>query len=145
MNVHHLPRSTERPFVLMYPLYVLYINMRATNRQMGARSHSESTYFDMRHKLGTYEFKCMLQTYAGCGMIVCMVVYTCVFMYCVSEITTSTNIRGRLLAGVTILLSLTVFLNMVAETMPATSDAVPLLGKVFSITYASLNLPVRTV
>lgn len=32
-------------------------------------------------------------------------------------------------AGVTILLSLTVFLNMVAETMPATSDAVPLLGK----------------
>lgn len=34
-----------------------------------------------------------------------------------------------ILAGVTILLSLTVFLNMVAETMPATSDAVPLLGK----------------
>lgn len=34
-----------------------------------------------------------------------------------------------LLTGVTILLSLTVFLNMVAETMPATSDAVPLLGK----------------
>lgn len=32
-------------------------------------------------------------------------------------------------AGVTILLSLTVFLNMVAETMPATSDAVPLLGE----------------
>lgn len=31
-------------------------------------------------------------------------------------------------SGVTILLSLTVFLNMVAETMPATSDAVPLLG-----------------
>lgn len=36
-----------------------------------------------------------------------------------------------LLAGVTILLSLTVFLNMVAETMPATSDAVPLLGEFF--------------
>lgn len=34
--------------------------------------------------------------------------------------------------GVTILLSLTVFLNMVAETMPATSDAVPLLGKLFA-------------
>lgn len=33
--------------------------------------------------------------------------------------------------GVTILLSLTVFLNMVAETMPATSDAVPLLGKLY--------------
>lgn len=31
--------------------------------------------------------------------------------------------------GITILLSLTVFLNMVAETMPATSEAVPLLGK----------------
>lgn len=35
-------------------------------------------------------------------------------------------------AGVTILLSLTVFLNMVAETMPATSDAVPLLGTYFN-------------
>lgn len=35
------------------------------------------------------------------------------------------------ISGVTILLSLTVFLNMVAETMPATSDAVPLLGKYF--------------
>lgn len=34
--------------------------------------------------------------------------------------------------GVTILLSLTVFLNMVAETMPATSDAVPLLGTYFN-------------
>lgn len=32
------------------------------------------------------------------------------------------------LAGVTILLSLTVFLNMVAESMPTTSDAVPLIG-----------------
>ncbi|XP_020803411.1 neuronal acetylcholine receptor subunit alpha-7 isoform X3 [Drosophila serrata] len=34
----------------------------------------------------------------------------------------------KLSLGVTILLSLTVFLNMVAETMPATSDAVPLLA-----------------
>jgi len=32
------------------------------------------------------------------------------------------------------LLSLTVFLNMVAETMPATSDAVPLLGKIILFT-----------
>lgn len=37
--------------------------------------------------------------------------------------------NGFFVSGVTILLSLTVFLNMVAETMPATSDAVPLLGK----------------
>lgn len=39
--------------------------------------------------------------------------------------------------GVTILLSLTVFLNMVAETMPATSDAVPLLGKTILFTNLS--------
>jgi len=32
------------------------------------------------------------------------------------------------LLGVTILLSLTVFLLLVAETMPPTSDAVPLIG-----------------
>jgi hypothetical protein len=31
--------------------------------------------------------------------------------------------------GVTILLSLTVFLNLVAEKMPSTSDAVPLIGR----------------
>ena len=31
--------------------------------------------------------------------------------------------------GVTILLSLTVFLNLVAETLPQVSDAIPLLGK----------------
>lgn len=30
--------------------------------------------------------------------------------------------------GVTILLSLTVFLNLVAETLPQVSDAIPLLG-----------------
>ena len=36
---------------------------------------------------------------------------------------------GFVIAGVTILLSLTVFSQVVAETMPATSDAVPLLGK----------------
>lgn len=38
------------------------------------------------------------------------------------------RIGTKIFKGVTILLSLTVFLNMVAETMPATSDAVPLLG-----------------
>lgn len=32
------------------------------------------------------------------------------------------------LSGVTILLSLTVFLNLVAETLPQVSDAIPLLG-----------------
>ena len=31
--------------------------------------------------------------------------------------------------GVTILLSLTVFLNLVAETLPQVSDAIPLLGR----------------
>lgn len=34
-----------------------------------------------------------------------------------------------LLSDVTILLSLTVFLNTVSESMPATSDAVPLISK----------------
>jgi hypothetical protein len=33
------------------------------------------------------------------------------------------------LSDVTILLSLTVFLNTVSESMPATSDAVPLISK----------------
>ena len=34
--------------------------------------------------------------------------------------------------GVTILLSLTVFLNLVAETLPQVSDAIPLLGTYFN-------------
>ncbi|XP_043210131.1 neuronal acetylcholine receptor subunit alpha-7-like isoform X11 [Amphibalanus amphitrite] len=38
----------------------------------------------------------------------------------------------KLSLGVTILLSLTVFLNMVAESMPTTSDAVPLIGTYFN-------------
>ncbi|TDG46017.1 hypothetical protein AWZ03_007548 [Drosophila navojoa] len=45
----------------------------------------------------------------------------------------------KLSLGVTILLSLTVFLNMVAETMPATSDAVPLLASSVVSTILILN------
>ncbi|KAJ8985839.1 hypothetical protein NQ317_006210 [Molorchus minor] len=41
-------------------------------------------------------------------------------------------------AGVTILLSLTVFLNLVAETLPQVSDAIPLLGTIRSLS----DLPV---
>jgi Neurotransmitter-gated ion-channel transmembrane region len=37
-----------------------------------------------------------------------------------------------LFSGVTILLSLTVFLQLVAETMPPTSDAVPLIGRLYA-------------
>lgn len=50
---------------------------------------------------------------------------------CNCEVTVR-NLKYSISTGVTILLSLTVFLNMVAETMPATSDAVPLLGTYFN-------------
>ncbi|XP_033610188.1 neuronal acetylcholine receptor subunit alpha-7 isoform X3 [Cryptotermes secundus] len=52
----------------------------------------------------------------------------------------------KLTLGVTILLSLTVFLNMVAETMPATSDAVPLLDVtvLLSLTFF-LNMVAETM
>ncbi|XP_025424401.1 neuronal acetylcholine receptor subunit alpha-7-like isoform X2 [Sipha flava] len=46
----------------------------------------------------------------------------------------------KLSLGVTILLSLTVFLNMVAETMPATSDAVPLLGVTILLSLSVFSL-----
>ncbi|GAV00794.1 hypothetical protein RvY_11594-2 [Ramazzottius varieornatus] len=39
----------------------------------------------------------------------------------------------KLTLGVTILLSLTVFLLLVAESMPATSDAIPLIGTYFTL------------
>ncbi|XP_061398269.1 neuronal acetylcholine receptor subunit alpha-7-like, partial [Musca vetustissima] len=44
----------------------------------------------------------------------------------------------KLTLGVTILLSLTVFLNLVAESMPTTSDAVPLIGTFFSLVLFSV-------
>lgn len=46
----------------------------------------------------------------------------------------------KLTLGVTILLSLTVFLNLVAETLPQVSDAIPLLG----INRSLSDLPVLT-
>lgn len=48
-------------------------------------------------------------------------------------------------AGVTILLSLTVFLNLVAETLPQVSDAIPLLGRWSNThlihTHSHINIP----
>lgn len=50
--------------------------------------------------------------------------------------------RAVIDAGVTILLSLTVFLNLVAESMPTTSDAVPLIGTTQEhINYSELFFP----
>lgn len=51
------------------------------------------------------------------------------------------------IAGVTILLSLTVFLNLVAESMPTTSDAVPLIGTYayHHDSYASVCLTVSVI
>ncbi|CAD6204767.1 GSCOCG00002967001-RA-CDS, partial [Cotesia congregata] len=40
------------------------------------------------------------------------------------------NRWATIVSGVTILLSLTVFLNLVAETLPQVSDAIPLLGTI---------------
>lgn len=37
--------------------------------------------------------------------------------------------EGLVFPGITVLLSLTVFMLLVAEIMPATSDSVPLIGK----------------
>lgn len=45
---------------------------------------------------------------------------------------TSHCVSGALcvyIPGITVLLSLTVFMLLVAEIMPATSDSVPLIGK----------------
>lgn len=39
------------------------------------------------------------------------------------------KIMKVLISEITILLSLTVFLNLVAESMPTTSEAVPLIGR----------------
>ncbi|KAE8752652.1 hypothetical protein FOCC_FOCC000774 [Frankliniella occidentalis] len=43
------------------------------------------------------------------------------------------QVTPKILTGVTILLSLTVFLNLVAESMPVTSDAVPLIGRHYGL------------
>ncbi|GFG30444.1 hypothetical protein Cfor_03686, partial [Coptotermes formosanus] len=53
-----------------------------------------------------------------------------VFLNLVAEKMPSTSDAVPLI-GVTILLSLTVFLNLVAETLPQVSDAIPLLGRTY--------------
>lgn len=45
------------------------------------------------------------------------------------QILTKKTQMMKFFIGVTILLSLTVFLNLVAETLPQVSDAIPLLGR----------------
>ena len=42
-------------------------------------------------------------------------------------------------SGITVLLSLTVFMLMVAEIMPATSDSVPLIGQSLLLLRAELE------
>lgn len=69
---------------------------------------AESEYYIMRHFSD-----CDLQI--GCLMRV--------FCKCSAHIESK-----KFVSGVTILLSLTVFLNLVAETLPQVSDAIPLLG-----------------
>lgn len=44
-------------------------------------------------------------------------------------------------AGITVLLSLTVFMLLVAEIMPATSDSVPLIGELPPLLYFSSLIP----
>lgn len=61
--------------------------------------------------------------------------------YMVRPIDRRTRTRSKFkifISGVTILLSLTVFLNLVAEKIPTTSDAVPLIG-MLGILGASCN------
>ena len=42
--------------------------------------------------------------------------------------------------GITTLLSMTVFLMLVAENMPATSDVLPLVGRLCSVSHLSYSL-----
>ena len=44
------------------------------------------------------------------------------------------------ISGVTVMLSLTVFMNIVSELMPITSDAVPLIGKYVFIVWMLYNI-----
>ncbi|GBP77221.1 Neuronal acetylcholine receptor subunit alpha-7 [Eumeta japonica] len=66
-----------------------------------------------------------------------------VFLNLVAEKMPSTSDAVPLI-GVTILLSLTVFLNLVAETLPQVSDAIPLLGTPSPLTPACVH-PSRTL
>ena len=112
-----------------------------------SQSKSETTYKVQQYKIkNTYVMifwytKCTLTyTVAPIGEAVC---YTCVKTELKSITLLQFNQQDSkksekdqssvlmhcvLFADVTILLSLTVFLNRVSETMPATSDAVPLIS-----------------
>nr|CAD7405675.1 unnamed protein product [Timema cristinae] len=67
-----------------------------------------------------------------------------VFLNLVAEKMPSTSDAVPLI-GVTILLSLTVFLNLVAETLPQVSDAIPLLGVTILLSLTVFSLLVAQV
>ncbi|XP_013887806.1 neuronal acetylcholine receptor subunit alpha-7 [Austrofundulus limnaeus] len=52
------------------------------------------------------------------------------------------NSGEKISLGITVLLSLTVFMLMVAEIMPATSDSVPLIGQYFASTMVIVGMSV---
>lgn len=72
--------------------------------------------------------KMNLRVYIGLSLIsyiMCIIQYTQLHVYFIQSIFFVLN----LFTGITVLLSLTVFMLLVAEIMPATSDSIPLIGK----------------
>lgn len=68
-----------------------------------------------------------LQMYYAVENVCCKVLLTMVFVVLLTH-KTLLNVPLWSFAGITVLLSLTVFMLLVAEIMPATSDSVPLIG-----------------
>lgn len=64
-------------------------------------------------------------------LVMLLVKKTCMKAYDVGKQIRTDKWTMICFSGVTILLSLTVFSQVLADTMPATSDAIPLLGKNF--------------
>ncbi|XP_074509680.1 neuronal acetylcholine receptor subunit alpha-7-like isoform X2 [Sebastes fasciatus] len=68
----------------------------------------------------------------------------CVLLSCMTLVVflLPANSGEKISLGITVLLSLTVFMLMVAEIMPATSDSVPLIGQYFASTMVIVGMSV---
>ena len=60
---------------------------------------------------------------------------SCIMLTMKTSAQLETILKQFLCSGVTVMLSLTVFMNIVSELMPITSDAVPLIGDLSTILF----------
>ncbi|CAB0028078.1 unnamed protein product [Trichogramma brassicae] len=138
------PHRLWKPDVLMYNSWIFNFRMNLGGDISSFITNGEWDLLGVPGKRNEIYYNCCPEPYIDITFVVIIrrrtlyyffnLIVPCVLIASMAVLgfTLPPDSGEKLSLGVTILLSLTVFLNMVAETMPATSDAVPLLGTYFN-------------